>query len=169
MKAYCKGREIEQKGHRIPKVICTDQMLAYADDALRLELQMNARYLKRLGLDLLCNWKIGDPARLYSDHIGKLNLAGNVAMTPAQISALPRHLRQTYALWQAGEDLKALMSKKTFYRHRGELLALGVDIAARRPASNVVRLLTVIEARPKGVPEFAMGTPLYFEPRRRAV
>lgn len=167
-KAYCKGHEIEKKGHQLPEPLRTAEMLAYADDALRIEVQFNARYLKALHLDLLCNWQLGRPESLYTEHVAKLNFAGSMNTAPAALEALPRHLRQTFELWQRGGDLRALMSKMTFYRHRRELLELGVDIAGRVPQSNVVKLLTVIEARPKGIPDFAVGTSLYFEPRRSA-
>jgi len=37
-----------------------------------------------------------------------------------------------------------------------------------REVSNVVPLFKVLEAVPVGVPDWAEGTPLYFEPRRIA-
>jgi II/X family phage/plasmid replication protein len=59
----------------------------------------------------------------------------------------------------------------TFYRHRAELLPHGIDIATlvpREGVSNVVPLHRVLEAVPVSVPDWAIGTPLYFEPRRVA-
>ncbi|QIB67456.1 phage/plasmid replication domain-containing protein [Kineobactrum salinum] len=32
-------------------------------------------------------------------------------------------------LWKEGVDVRPMMSKPTFYRHRSELLPLGIDIA----------------------------------------
>lgn len=168
IKGYCKGHELEQRGHELATALRTEAMLAYADDALRIEVQFNARYLRGLGRGVLSSWQIGDPDRLYVEHLARVNFAGNVRMSPTELSSLPRELRKTYALWQAGEDLRALMSRMTFYRHRRQLLSLGIDIASKQPKSNVVRLLPIIEARPKGIPEWAVGTALYYEPRRRA-
>lgn len=169
VKAYAKGHEIEQKGHHLPAAISTPEMLAYADDSLRMEVQANARELKRLGKDQVCSWELGDPAALYSTYVARINFAGNMRMSMQAINALPLELQRTYKLWQAGEDLRSLISTRTFYRHRRQLLNLvGVDIVSRRPASNVVPLVRIIEARPKGVPDFALGTSLYFEPRKTA-
>lgn len=169
VKAYAKGHEIDQKGHHLPAAIATPEMLAYADDSLRMEVQANSRELKRIGKDQVCNWQLGDPDELYSAYVARINFAGNMRMSMQAINALPLELQRTYKLWQAGEDLRSLVSRKTFYRHRQQLLALaGVDIVSRRPASNVVPLVRIIEARPKGIPDFALGTALYFEPRKTA-
>lgn len=35
----------------------------------------------------------------------------------------------TVEKWRAGRDLKSLMSKTTYYRHRAELLKIGIDIS----------------------------------------
>jgi II/X family phage/plasmid replication protein len=169
VKAYCKGHEIEQKGHQLPAAISTPEMLTYADDALRIEVQMNARELRRVGMHLVSAWRLDTPAALYSEYVGRINFAGNIRMTKLAIGSLPRELRRTYELWQAGSDVRSLLSVRTFYRHRRLLLDLaGVDIVSRRPATNVVPLVRIIEAVPKPVPEWAVGTPLYFEPRRIA-
>jgi II/X family phage/plasmid replication protein len=168
-KGYAKGHEIEQKGHQLPEALRTPAMFNYADDVLRLEWQLNARGLRTIDRNVLSSWEIGDPLEIYSQHLARVNLAGNLRMTPTDLENVPRELRKTYELWQSGVDLKSpkVMAKTTFYRHRLALLGYGIDIASLRPQSNVVRLVTVIEARPKGIPDFALGTPLYFEPSRR--
>lgn len=48
------------------------------------------------------------------------------------------------------------MPKATFYRHRKELIELGIDINLRKEShsrSNVVLLDRVLEAMPVGIPE----------------
>ena len=48
--------------------------------------------------------------------------------------ALPGHLAIKLAAWRGGKDLRAIMSKPTFYRVRRELLTtVGVDIASPPP------------------------------------
>ena len=42
---------------------------------------------------------------------------------------LPSFLQGTVEKWRAGRDLKLLMSKPTYYRHRAELLKRGIDIS----------------------------------------
>jgi II/X family phage/plasmid replication protein len=63
-----------------------------------------------------------------------------------------------------------MFSKSGFYKYRAELLPHGIDIATLMPkeVSNVVPLYRVLEAKPAQVPEWAIGTRLYFEPRRVA-
>ena len=173
LKAYCKGQEMttKDKAHRpsdeLPHL---DQLLKWADDKLRIELQCNARYLTEKALDKASAWKSDTPAVLHSEHLGKLTLSGEVNMKPAELEALPPALRQTYLLWSQGHDIRDVMSRATFYRRRRELLDHGIDIAVKSPdaSSNVVPLIRTIEAVPCGVPDWALGTALYFEPRRRA-
>lgn len=77
-------------------------------------------------------------------------------------------LRLAFLAWQNGEDLRAQLPHRTFYKYRKELLPHGVDIATLQPkeTSNVVPLVRVLEAVPAQIPEWAYGTPLYFEPPR---
>ena len=63
-----------------------------------------------------------------------------------------------------------MLPRRTFYRHRTALLAHGIDIGVKQervPESNVVPLRAVLHAFPVGVPDWAIGTPLYFEPRSK--
>lgn len=97
----------------------------------------------------------------------------NVELGMPAFGALSGRLQGTYKLWAACVDLHDLLSRATWYRHRRELLKFGVDIA-QPPAGRVfeaprmpdiVPLLRQLEGHLKGVPECAMGTPLYCEPR----
>ena len=171
LKAYCKGQEIEAKNHQLPsELMHRDRLSAWCDDKLRIELQMNARYLRERGLDLPANWRSDTPAVLHSEHLGKLMLNGEMKIPHSDLVNLSRATQQAYELWRSGADVRALMSKATFYRRRAELLAFGVDIAVAVPGvrSNVVPLVRYVEAVPAPIPEWAVGTPLYFEARRRA-
>jgi II/X family phage/plasmid replication protein len=81
-------------------------------------------------------------------------------------------LQLAYSAWKSGQDLRAIFTRPTFYRYRSQLLAYGVDIAVKQDRSgsdmsNVVPLRVVLNAYPVGVPEWASGTPLYFEPRSK--
>lgn len=171
LKAYCKGQEIEAKKHRLPdELLHRDTLAGWCDDKLRIELQMNARYLRERRLDLPVNWRSDTPAVLHSEHLGKLLLNGEMKISRSDLANLSRATRQAYELWQSGADVRGLMSKATFYRRRAELLPFGVDIAVAVPGSrgNVVPLIRYVEAVPAPIPEWAVGTPLYFETRRRA-
>ena len=88
------------------------------------------------------------------------------------IDDLAPRLRGVYQLWRDGHDCRGIYPKNTFYRYRRELLAVGIDIAVKQDRSgqdltNVVPLRTVLHAYPVDVPSWAVGTPLYFEPRAK--
>ena len=79
--------------------------------------------------------------------------------------------RSAYLALLAGNDLRTIMPTRSFYRLRAKLLPHGVDVATLQPSedrSNVVPLVRVLEAVPAGIPEWAIGTPLFWEPRRVA-
>lgn len=171
LKAYPKGEEIQAKNHQLPAgLVHRDQLTAWAADKLRIEAQFNARYLRDMGLDWVRRWKSDTPSVLHSQHLSKLKLTGEMRIPQKELQALPARVRVMYAAWAAGEDLRSTLSERTFYRYRKQLLSHGVDIAVAPPDSrrNVVPLIRYIEAKPVGIPDFAIGTPLYFEPRRTA-
>lgn len=79
---------------------------------------------------------------------------------------MPARLIAVYKLWKVGEDLRGLYPKATFYRYRREFLQYGIDIAIRQPSmlDNVIPLIRVL--RPEAIsqiPEWAIGTSLYFD------
>lgn len=85
------------------------------------------------------------------------------------LEGLPARLIAVYKLWKEGEDLRALYPKASFYRYRSEFLKQGIDIAIRQPSKpeNVIPLIRVLQPQAiSQVPEWAVGTPLYFEPRK---
>jgi II/X family phage/plasmid replication protein len=102
--------------------------------------------------------------------MGKLEISEAAMLKPDQLEGLRPRLALAYQSWQSGHDLRALLPRKTFYRYRRELMEFGVDIAVKRPGSpesNVIPLRVVLHAYPSGVPEWAKGTPLYFDPSER--
>jgi II/X family phage/plasmid replication protein len=97
----------------------------------------------------------------------------NVKLGGIAVEGLPLWLRPTYELWGAGVDVRTALSRATYFRHRQVLLGLGVDISrppygeefnAPRPA-NVVPFVKTYEGKLKGIPEWALGTELLYEPK----
>jgi II/X family phage/plasmid replication protein len=130
------------------------------------------------GLDLLANWIPVDgvpyraTAELLFDHLGDMTMTTVSAVSAELLSTLRPALKTAVLAWEAGADLRATLSRRTFYRYRAELLPHGIDIATLLPknVSNVVPLHRVLEAKLATVPDWAHGTPLYFDPppiRRR--
>ena len=181
LKAYAKGQEIQAPKHQLPYGLVGRGLEEFADDKLRLELTMNARYLRSFerddresvnsagGYSLLCNWHADDPRRIFNSHLGKLQLSGQMTLADDALKGLPTRLRAFYLAWKAGDDLSAALPKSSFYRYRRALLPYGIDIAVKvaDPLANVIPLVRTIEATPVDVPTWAMGTDLYYEPPRR--
>ena len=83
---------------------------------------------------------------------------------------IPKFARMTYELWTRGADVRQFVSDRKYYKDRKVLLSFGIDISIPKPNSdpniNVVPLKKVLELQPAGIPEWAYGTELVFEPRR---
>lgn len=154
IKAYSKFDEI--KKHKLPEELLSSGLNEYAESKLRLEVVLRGMELKDRGIASavgICEYGI---TRLFSEYLGKIEMAENMRLSTDKMNNLPNRLLGTYKLWCHGEVLSESLSKATYYRHRKELLAYGVDIMTVRPAtdrSNVIPLIRVLEARPCSTPE----------------
>ncbi|WP_348239907.1 phage/plasmid replication protein, II/X family [Salmonella enterica] len=170
LKVYPKGDELQE--HKLPDALpMSEEVYAFAADKLRFEVVLRTMELKDLGLNMLSAWKPETGVTLHREYVGRVNLPENIELPPATLEGLSPRLQLAYSAWLRGDDLRVTLPRKTFYRYRKALLEHGVDLLALRPkepSSNVFPLRRVIELRPAGVPEWAKGTPLYFEPRRTA-
>jgi len=177
LKAYAKGLEVRKNIKAQPAIRDLPHALAFADRALRVELELKSMELKRMGLDTLSAWSIDDElpseavtARLLRDKLGNMTMTTTASLAPDVMQNLRPTLRMAAQAWESGADLRQTLPHRTFYRYRKELLPFGIDIATLLPkdVSNVVPLHRVLEAKPVGVPDWAIGTSLYFDPRRIA-
>lgn len=172
LKLYAKAQEIHAKGHGQDAILQLPHALAWADRTLRAELTLRTMELKRRGLATAADWipVEGVPfvtTELLREHLGQMTMTTTAHLPPEVLEAFRPALRAAVAAWESGHDLRAMFTRATFYRYRAELLPHGIDIATLQPkeVSNVVPLHRVLEARPAPVPDWAVGTPLYFEPR----
>lgn len=171
LKFYAKGQEVMAKGHELHRDLpLRDQLLAYAQPALRSELTLRAMQLKETELQLASNWPrdgVGI-SQLFNGYMKGLNMS-DVRRLPAEIlDDLPSGCRLAYQSWLEGHDLRSMLAKPTFYRYRSQLLNHGVDISTVNPreVSNVVPLVRVLEAMPMQIPDWAKGTELLYIPAR---
>ncbi len=167
IKAYSKGEEINRKGHMLPPELSLTSLSDFADDKLRLEITLRQKELKKLGIERGSAWNDFEVQSLYEKYRGRLQMSDQ-KLTSNSIVDLPSCIRGTYQLWSDGHDCRQILSDRTFYRHRNELRKHGIDISIPKSnaTTNVVPLIRVLEAVPVGVPDWAEGTNLYFEPRR---
>jgi II/X family phage/plasmid replication protein len=110
--------------------------------------------LQRYGKDRLSEWTENTARELHRAWVDRMEMAETFTLKSEQEKDLPRWLQATYRLWRSGEDVRGLLSRRTFYRQRKELLELvGLDIAQPRVTSadpvKVVPILRVLEAKPE--------------------
>lgn len=174
LKMYAKGEEVRAAKHGQEAILDLPSALSWADKTLRVELTLRSMELKRIGKSLVSDW-----AADYHDFTGvthellRQRFEGMTMTTTNKLSSeilnnLRPAVRTAYHAWESGADLRDVLSRRTFYRYRKELIVHGVDIATLVPKdaqSNVVPLFRTLEAVPAPVPEWAVGTALYFEPR----
>jgi len=176
LKFYSKGQEIEEHATEQPALAKLPYARAWADNVLRAELCIRSMELARIGLRYGHQWLMHDgvdfePMQLLRERLGTMTMTTTATLPDAVRNTLTTSQRLGYSAWLNGEDLRGILSNGAFYNLRNKLLPHGIDIATLQPmeaASNVVPLVRVLEARPAPAPDWAMGTPLYFEPRRIA-
>lgn len=168
LKFYCKGDELEAgKDHGLPTDIPERAgLLAFADRALRSEVVIRSMELKRRKLNWACAWDENTGSELLAGIAEGLNMSEQRSIPSDALENLSSRLRMAYETWLVGHDLREILSTRTFYRYRKELLPLGIDLASRQPhhETNVVPLIRVLEAIPVGPPDWAKGTSLLVGP-----
>lgn len=176
LKLYAKGQEIRAPGHGQDAVLNLPSAVAWADRTLRAEMTIRSMELKRVGLSQVSQWMPNDgvpfdPAELLREKLGDMTMTTTRTLPDDVLAQLSAAQRTAYLAWLSGADLRDVMPHRSFYRLRSKLLPHGIDLATVMPKEgpcNVVPLHRVLEAVPATVPDWAIGTPLFFEPRRVA-
>lgn len=158
LKCYSKGHEITAKNHSLPPALQIPELLDWANKALRLELVLRSMFLKKTRLSIASNWtKDTGKELLLSCVRDDLQISDNMTLKDDVLQSIPSRLKGYYALWAAGDDLRQVMSKSSFYRYRQQLLQFGVDISIiqAQTRSNVIPLVRYLEAVPASIPDWA--------------
>jgi II/X family phage/plasmid replication protein len=167
---YAKGAELLR--HSLPMLLADTSLMSYAQGLLRAEARLLSLQLKELQLDQVMHWSDNSASELHQSFIDRLHIAEAAMLDAHLLEGLSPRLQLAYNSWREGHDLRAMLPRKTFYRYRTELLKAGIDLAVKQERTgpdlaNVVPLRTVFHAYPAVVPDWAIGTPLYFEPRAK--
>ena len=173
LKMYHKGQEIKANSkHQRKDIFDLPAVTDFAEKSLRVELQLRSMELLKLGLSTVTAWDEETPKILYNRYLSKLEISENtMTIEDSRILNLPRNYQTSYRLWLTGQDMRTIYSKNTFYKHRRFLLKeLNIDISIKQvdqqpDLSNVIPLVKTLEAIPVTVPDWAIGTDLYYEPR----
>ena len=164
---YAKGTELRK--HKLPIGLGDTPLLAFADGLLRMEFRILSMHLKELGLSKLWAWCENTASSVHQIMLQNLQISDATMIDSDIIESLPTRYKLIYQSWKDGHDLRTILTRPTFYRHRRALLAHGVDIAIKQDRheaekTNVVPIRVVLVGKPVAVPEWAYNTPLYFQP-----
>lgn len=164
---YSKGTELAK--HKLPPELLDTPLRGFADGLLRMEFRLLSMHLKKLGLSKLWAWCENTASSVHQIMLQNLQISDATMLDSDIIESLPTRYKLVYQSWRDGHDLRTILTRPTFYRHRRALLAYGVDIAIKQDrkdaeASNVVPIRVVLVGKPVTVPEWALNTPLYFQP-----
>lgn len=170
LKCYSKLNEIEHggKGHKLPDTLGIERINMLTDwvaNKLRIELRLKKKEMTELGIESAA--QLQSLAReLFAKYVGQITMVENMQLSDELREKLPLKVYATYTLWREGHDLRSTLTRPTYYRHRRELLAHGIDItiAPDPQPSNVIPLIRVLEARPVENPEWADKHGLIFNP-----
>lgn len=158
LKLYWKGPEVT--AHPLPQPAYeVPGLLDEINRTIRVELTLRTPELKRLGLRKVGQWTPAKVRQIWEEYVSKLDFgAACINLDAADLAELglkPRHVA-FISSWKAGNDLRAAMTRPSFYRLRKELKeATGYDIALACPKSNVVPLRRVVTASPALHPRWA--------------
>jgi II/X family phage/plasmid replication protein len=172
LKFYDKWAELQVRGHGLCSTLAPEwhqALVGFAAGKLRVELTLRSMELADRELRRARMWTERVAGSVLDDRLAVLELTDMVRLVDQVVADLPGRLVPVYDAWRAGRDLRALYSKRTFYRYRRQLLDLaGVDIARvqLRPVVTEAEYLGGFPIGPLlrgpgvGPPEWARGTEL---------
>lgn len=170
LKIYAKGEEFKTSvnlnhGYH-------EKLIDYANRSLRVELTIRSQQLKKFDLEFGCNWCDNTVSDIHKKCLEGFNMSDITYASIDNLDKLSTSSKGAYAMWEKGIDLRNIYSKAQFYRHRKNILdVLGIDVISQPQNlanDKVVPFVRFIEAVPMSVPEWAVGTDLYYEPKKIA-
>ncbi|GJL76957.1 MAG: hypothetical protein NMNS02_30630 [Nitrosomonas sp.] len=172
IKFYSKFKELEGgKKHALPYQLEKTGLKKWTENILRAEVRLLGKELRTLGIEKAYQLTPQKVEALFGEYMNKIILTESFRLKDEVAFSLPAKLQSTYTLWKDGNDVKAILTKSAFYRHRKELLEYGIDIsiACRTKESNVVPLIRVLEAKPAQIPTWAYEQGLIYQSGLRRV
>jgi II/X family phage/plasmid replication protein len=157
-------------GGNLPEdLLFRDDLCTWADDKVRVERQLNRKFLDEHDLNHGYNWRIPNQppdyqARiLLEDLLLKIRYFNGSSIDVDLVATLPKKLLAPLQLWRDGNDLRQLFPDSTFKRFRRLFLEL-LDLDILEPVKNEGgRSISASEPWslvPEPIPAFALGTSL---------
>lgn len=146
LKAYRKGAEMKAHGG-------DDVLIGYCDAAgiVRVEVELKRRLLGELGLDEVGNVTDEKLADVFREQT-EIFRAVDRSEEPDIIANVPARSRAFAAAWLAGQDVRALCSRATLFRHAKVLREYGIDVMEPRNIQNFPVSVRVVELEPMTAP-----------------
>ena len=166
VKIYSKGKELER--HPLPRSLAMrGELERFAQNLLRVELELETMELKDMGLKYGSDWKEGIPEKLFNEKMQDIVIPENIPLSDEKLLELPHNYRGTYLHWAAGKSMEGFFNnRQTRKKHRDKLREYGIDISVpprNAQESNVIPMWRRLILEPVQVPEWAYETPLFFE------
>lgn len=114
----------------------------------------NTKQYNKKNFKKLDTWNNNTMAKkIFDKYINKLDINAQIKLTDEVMLSLPVKLRATYIMWRDGYSIKHMLPKATYYKHKKELKAYGIDISIFRDRDNktnknVIEFKNVITAEP---------------------
>lgn len=174
IKFYAKGKEL--RAHKLHQRVADKRLLTYAEPLLRSELTLRTMQLKEHRLATVRQaTELGEAGQLalYDRYLSGLALGECDMKTIDYQDGLTPAEQRFYQSWLDGYDLREKYSKAMYYRHKKALYAkLKINVAIPNTKELKKMRFPVIEfivARAAPIPDWAIGTDLYFEPGKLKV
>lgn len=147
-KVYHKGDEVQsrKRGHRLAALLRgRDKLMEWAQGVVRFELTLRSKELDKIDIHQSV------PLEIWESYYRRITWNQNAMSASPDLleTTLPARLQLALVTWRTGADLRAILPKNTFYRHRREIMdATGIDIASKPVVSSAPP--TAAELDPKG-------------------
>lgn len=161
LKLYNKYTELQKKSRSLPLELQDSGLLEWVQDKVRIELRLLSKELKERRLAKASEITPQVIKQLFNEYLGKIDMSEQVKIKPEHLEKIPAKVMSTYILWEQGHDLRSILPKTTYYRHRKILKGYGVNIdympsEMELSGSNVVPFIRIVEAVPASIPDFAI-------------
>ncbi|QRO33894.1 phage/plasmid replication protein, II/X family [Chromobacterium violaceum] len=146
LKAYIKHAEMlaHRHGRKRPEIE-TDPVYLHclSHGIVRLELEANRLLLRDNQLRFLGDISMDKLIQLFDEEVNPLLSRTKADVTRFELDSLPAAVRVTASAFLRGENVRALMSRRTFFRHAKMLREYGIDIA--EPLADLHKFSTIIK------------------------
>lgn len=153
LKFYIKALEMAAHGDTESKAY----QYALQHGIVRAELELKRRHLADLGWhdfsQFLRAWDMGTVHQLFDEYSTPYMQSKGITSPSVFVDSLPQRLRVVASAFLFGQDVRSMLSRRTFYRYRKALLDYGLDIADDSPAQ-ISTIVRQVEIQPLTAPDW---------------